>query len=45
MDDTEALLRNGVNSIQVEKYLKISDFLKHILNNPDIFLDQKFEGV
>ena len=27
------------------KYLKISDFLKHILNNPDIFLDQKFEGI
>ena len=45
MEDSEALARNGMSSKVVEKYLKISDFLKHILNNPDIFLDQKFEGI
>jgi hypothetical protein len=45
MEDTEALERNGMANKVIEKYLKISDFLKHILNNPDIFLDQKYEGV
>ena len=45
MEDTEALERNGMANKLIEKYLKISDFLKHILNNPDIFLDQKYEGV
>jgi hypothetical protein len=39
MEDTEALARNGMDNKTIEKYLKISDFLKHILNNPDIFLD------
>jgi hypothetical protein len=39
MEDTEALARNGMDNITIEKYLKISDFLKHILNNPDIFID------
>ena len=45
MEDTEALDRSGIANKVIEKYLKISDFLKHILNNPDIFLDQKYEGV
>lgn len=45
MEDTDALARNGMDAKVIEKYLKISDFLKHILNNPDIFLDQKYEGV
>ena len=29
----------------VEKYLQISDFLEYILDNPDIFLEEKFENI
>ena len=29
----------------LEKYLNISDFLEHILDNPDIFLAKKYENI